>query len=104
MIRYRNHIYLKICEVTLNLFKNSNYNTYNNYCKGLKLSLKEGKLTKLEKQTILAIIEELELIFSLDSKEINEHIIDYFDSDRFKEFEQVVKNNNKLFPMSSIRE
>lgn len=100
MSKYDNYVYITICEVSFKTFRESEYSTYNNYCKGLLRSIKENYLTKREKMDLSIIIEEMDLIFGMDENETNRYLLEYLESDRCVEFEKVVRITNDLFPFT----
>lgn len=102
MNTYVNYIYLIICEVSLEMFKKTNFVTYSNYCKEMGNSLKNQNLSLQDRRTFMAIYEKLDPIFSLDTDESAKYIAQFFelDSSRINLFERIVRNTNELFPTS----
>ena len=100
MNKYKNYIYLAICEITIDSYNGSNYSSYSEYCKGMSFSLKKGYLNAREKHNLVSIINMLEKIFSLEQKEIDVIIGDYFDlpSNKHVDFQEVVLTTKRLFP------
>jgi hypothetical protein len=100
MDKYINHIYMEICHVTLDAFKGSAYNSYRGYCQGLLRSINENTLSWREKRDLELVFQHLELIFGMSDDENNKHIIGYLSSDRYLEFEKVVRLTKDLFPFT----
>ena len=101
MNKYRNYVYLSICEISLVTFKKSGYVDYEKYCKSLFDSCKNGLLTRREKTDIIAITKRIELIYSMGGNETANYIIDYLRSDRVNEFKDYVVMSQELFPNST---
>ena len=104
MGKLKNFVYLNICEISLELFKNSFYTTYLSYCNGMRLNISNNDLTKKNNYDLVMIFKYLESIDGFDDIEIGELIVDYFESDRFAEFQRLVLLNENVFPsMDSIK-
>lgn len=103
MNKFKNFIYLTICEETLPLFKETNYLSYRSYCQGMAISLKSGdKLSPREKHHFLTISNALEKIYNLNDNEMAEYIVDYFNCDKFEDYEYLIKLTNELYPHRGI--
>ena len=101
MNKYRNYVYLSICEISLVTFKKSGYVDYEKYCKTLFDSCKIGMLTKREKSDIIAISKRIEMIYSMSGTETANYIIDYLRSGRVNEFKDYALMSQEIFPNSS---
>ncbi len=100
MSKYENYIYMEICTITLDAFKRSVYNTHQGYCRGLLRSLRENDLSKREKYDLSEIFAHLDLIFGMDEKETSGYILGYLESERYDEFERVIRLTKDLFPFT----
>ena len=98
MTKFDNYVYLTICEVSLELFQKSRFSTYLNYCRTINLSLKSGLLDLTEKSHIVKISENLSLIYGFDDMTAGKYIADYFDSDRYLDFQKCVLLTKEFFP------
>lgn len=99
--KYRNHVYLTICEFSLNDFNKTNFTTYSNYCMVMNSSLKDGNLSRRERKNIVNLVGIINSIYCMGEKETMEYIVDYFSSNRCCDFEKVVIMMKKCFPYSS---
>ncbi len=88
---------MSICEVSLELFKDSMYSTYINYCKGMSNSIDNGKLSKKEKYDIITITKYLDLLYGFGEDEIADYIVLYFESDRVLEFQKIISLNETIY-------
>ncbi len=100
MTKFDNYIYLTICETTLELFSKTNFSTYFNYCNNMNLSLKSGVLDKREESDIRKIMDDLNLIYYFDNKTCAKYISEYFDSNRYIDFQKCVLATKKCFSNS----
>ena len=100
MSKYENHIFLIICEVSLETFKKSVFLTYVNYCRNMSKSLECELLTTSQNKDLAKIIDMLDIIFTLSSEDTGKYIYEYFNQDLMKilEFEKCVKSTQELFP------
>jgi hypothetical protein len=100
MSKYDNHIYLTICEASLELFKKSVFLTYLNYCRNLGSALNNDLLTKNQNRDIIKLIEVLDKIFTLSPEDTGKYIYDYFNLniEKLIEFEKSVKITQNVFP------
>lgn len=98
MSKFDNHVYMTICEITIVLAKNTRYATYSSYCEGMRDSIKDGYLDSREKDHIVNITKALEVVYSFTTDEINNYIIDCFDTNQWLRFERPVKLTKKYFP------
>jgi len=98
MGKLKNFVYLSICEISLELLRDSFYTTYLSYCNGMNSSIFNGNLTKKNRFDLILISKYLESIYGFDDIEIGEYIVGYFESDRFNEFQRLVLLNESVFP------
>ena len=100
MTKYENHIYLTICEVSLETYKKSVFLTYVNYCRNMGRSLESELLTTSQNKDLIKIMDMLDIIFTLNTEDTGKYICDYFNQDLMKilEFEKCVKLTQELFP------
>jgi len=101
MNKYENYIFLTICEVSLDLFRKTDFQTYSNYCRTMNMSLKDGKLSKREKSDFIEISNMVDKIYSLGYDLCAQYIVAYFDSNRCQDFEMSVRLTKEYFPLSS---
>ena len=101
MNKYRNYVYLAICEISLVTFKKSGYVDYEKYCKSLFDSCRVGILTKREKSDIIAITKRIELLYSMSGEETASYILDYLRSNRLNDFKECIILTQELYPNSS---
>lgn len=95
-------IYLTICETSLGLYEESNYSTYENYCRTLNIEIDSNKLSKEGKNHIIKISYILEKIYGLSGELIGKYISDYFNSGRCLKFEKYVRLSRDMFPLTYI--
>jgi len=100
MNKFDNYIFLSIAEVTVPMFSKSNFTTYTAYCRGMRTSLNEGKLSYKEKHDLLKLGSFLSKVYALNSIEIGDYIIKYFDKDNHGEFYRLVIFTNEVFPFT----
>lgn len=91
MNKYRNYIYLAICEVSFEYFKKTKYSTYTNFCKGIRTSIEEDNLSTPEMKCLVKISEMLEKIYGMDEEMAGRYISDYFQLGDYILFETTVR-------------
>lgn len=104
---YDNYVYMTICEVTLHMYKQSNFSTHLGFCRVFKSSLVDykrdvSKLNYGEYIKIYEIIKVLEIVFSMDTETMGGYIMDYFNEEKYLIFEKPVLAMKVFFPNSSI--
>jgi len=97
MVKYENHIYLKICEVTLELYPETNYSTYAKYCEGLYNSLNTRTLRPLFIRHVSIIIEWVNKYFSLDDVSVFIYLMKFLQLKKFVSMAYPVKAAKKLY-------
>jgi len=99
MNKFRNYIYMTICETSIELFEQTNFRTYINYCRCMGTSLSSKNLSVTEKNHILKIFDVLEKIYSLTEVESANFIYDYFnlDIERIITIEKVIRLTKKYY-------
>lgn len=102
MSNYDNYIYLTICETSIQSYKQTNYSSYTEYCKGMNQYLKDGDISKRDRRAIENIVVMLDRIFSLNPELTGQYIGDYFglDSSRHQAFERTILETKLLFPIT----
>lgn len=100
MNKFKNYIFLTICEVSVELFEKTEFQTYANYCRMMNMSLKDNNLSRREKSDLIIISERVDKIFSLGKKLTAEYIVSYFDSGRHLDFERSVRLTKEFFPIT----
>lgn len=97
--KFDNYVYMSICEITLELFKKTNYITYKAYCN----SIKDGLNKNIEFSSygdIVAICKRIDEIYSLDWELSGLYISNYFCDEKYLGFEKPVKLIQECFPVS----
>lgn len=96
------YIHLTICEVAMKEFKNTNYSSFVNFCKGIGYSLNHGDLSSREKSCIIAIVNMLDKIYTMDADTTGRYISDFFnmEAERIRGFEFCVMETKEFFPMA----
>ena len=104
MSKYDNYIYLTICEVSLESYKDTNFSTYVEYCKQMSKSLMDGDISKRDRRDIEKVVNILDKVFSLSPEDTGGVIADYFSlpSDRHMIFEKAVRMTKECFPTMSL--
>jgi hypothetical protein len=97
MQKYENHIYLIICEITMNLYKETGFSTHSYYCLHMKACIKDGVFTQKQAKHICKISDVLEMVFYIDAKKAGIYISDFFNLEKYKNFEKVVLYQKKFF-------
>ena len=98
MNNFDNHIYMTICEVSFDLFRETDFVTYTRYCNAMNLSLQEGKLSSRDKYHLIKIIDRLDAIFCLEEELTNKYVTDYFALGEYNKFEMAVRMTKEHFP------
>ena len=98
MNKYDNYVFLTICEVSMKCFEKSVFLSYVNYCRTMSSYLKDGNLNKQQTHDIIRVIEELDLIYSMNDNDRSNYILDYFASDRILDFEKCVRLTKEFYP------
>ena len=88
MTKLDNYVYQTICETTLGFFKESNYQTYSEFCRGFYNSIQTNNLSKKEITNINKLGKRLELIYAIKADECGYYIVDYFDNKKYLIFEK----------------
>jgi hypothetical protein len=83
MNKYDNHIYLIICEVTIDLYHASKFTTYNGYCSLMKNNINSKSISRSQKKDIFKIFKVLSKTFNLDDKTIGVYVDGYFCSEKY---------------------
>lgn len=98
MQKYQNHIYLIICEVTIDLYKETNFSTHSSYCSNMSACIKDGVLSVKQTHHISKIVDVLQEIFYLDAIKCGVYISDFFCLEKYKIFELVVRQQREYYP------
>ena len=99
-IKYDNFVYMTICETSFDLFKKTHFLTYRNYCQTLKLSIRDGKLSKKEMGDINHIADVLDKIYTMDRKSTGMYISDFFEKEKYLKFEKPVRYMIEFHPIA----
>jgi hypothetical protein len=100
MNKYENHIYLIICEVTLKLYKETNFVSHSSYCKMMSHYMIDGKLTGRDILHISKIISVLEIVFSMSDVEASKYVKKFFIDGKYSKFESIVASLKVFYPNS----
>ncbi len=100
MNTYRNYIFMSICESTIDYYKQTNYLTYLEYCRGMNRALVTKNLSTRDKRHLAAIFKNLDIIFSLTKEDAANFLVDFFllDDQTIELFEIAVITNRAAFP------
>ncbi len=98
MTKFDNHVYIIICEVTLSLHKDTFFSSHIGYCMNMSACMKDGNLTKKQKEHICKIADVLDLVFSMNAQTTGAYISDYFLLEKFRVFQQTVLEIKEYFP------
>lgn len=97
-ILFKNRINLKICEIVLQRFENTNFSAFNSYCYLIKRALENENLTAKQTQDIFIILEMLNELFNFNDADAFEYVYDFFIEESYKSFGEVVKLTETYFP------
>jgi hypothetical protein len=99
MNKYKNYIFLSICEVSYSNFTKTNYSTYLNYCKTIFLNLNSGTVNRKDMEDIGNIFNMLSQVYSLDKETSAKFIFEFYslDSDKILLLEKSVRFTNTYF-------
>ena len=98
MSKFDNFVFMTICELTLETYKETQFSTHSNYCRNMALNIKDNTLAGKQINHMSLIYNILFDIFSMDSKEASDYIVRYFYEEKFLQFEMVVRTTNEYFP------
>lgn len=98
MTKYNNHIYMLICEITLSLYKETNFSTHYSYCSNMCLCLKDRSLSSKQTAHICKIADALHLVFSMDSLTAGRYISNFFELEKHKVFEKAILGVKEFYP------
>lgn len=90
MNKYDNHIYLIICEISIDLFGKSKCTTFSGYCGLMAQAINSDTLSITQKKHIGLIFDILYKIFGLGSKETAVYINEFFMDKKFLKLEKVI--------------
>ena len=102
MTKFDNYVYLTICEISVECFKNTKFATYINYCRTISKSLETPPLDKREMGDVMKMVFELDLIYNFDTDTAVKYIKNYFASDRCLDFERCVYLMRRDYPFSYL--
>jgi heterodisulfide reductase subunit A-like polyferredoxin len=97
MTKYENHIYLIICEVTMDLCKETNFSTHSSYCSNMSACIKDGVLSDKQIRHICKIADVLGEVFYIDSRNAGIYMSDFFGLEKYKNFELVVRQQREYY-------
>ena len=97
MRKYENHIYLIICEITMDLYKETNFSTHSNYCSNMCACIKDGILSDKQIRHICKIADVLEMVFNIDSRKAGVYMSEFFELKKYIIFETIVKQQKEYY-------
>lgn len=99
MSKFDNHVYLTICEVALERFKESKFLNFTNYCTNIGIELNKGNLSGSHKNDLSIIIEMLDLVYTMDSETTGAYLNNFFsfNMETIRSFEKSVVLTQKHF-------
>ena len=102
MKKFKNYIYLTICEVAMKEMKKTNYVSFVSYCNGMSYSLRQSYLYSRDKEAIVNITNILDKVYSMDDMTTANYIVDFFNmkSERIINFQHCVMYTHEFYPMS----
>ena len=95
--KLENYIFLSICEKSLDLFKDSYFNTYIGFCGTLKAAMETEDLGRGDLYVIYEIDDYLRKIYDLSVEESNQYIADFFLLEKYLVFEKPVRLISEYF-------
>lgn len=98
MSKYKNYIFLTICETSIECFEKTRFSTYFNYVNNMAICLETNTLNQSQKCDIATIIDDLEKIYGLNNEMLKQFIIEYFNSDKVLAFEKYVRSQRLIYP------
>lgn len=93
----KNYIFYSICEKSYELFTESNYVTYVNFCLGLKTSIELENLDSKDSARIIEILDYLKQIYGFEYTESGEYVKSFFVEEKYKDFERNVRLVKEFF-------
>jgi hypothetical protein len=97
MCKFDNYVYLTICEVSIEDFKKTNWNTYVVYCKNIYLAIKTNTLSNKETKDIEKMMGIIDKIYSMGSVLTYKYVVDYFGKADHHRFYKVVTLTQDCF-------
>lgn len=102
MNKYKNHVFLSICETSLKLFPETKFMTYVNYCGHMRICLETGTVRGRLKTHLFKLFDMLELIYGMDADMASGFIGEYFRLENIFSYQRIVVLTQEMFPMSYI--
>lgn len=90
MSKLDNHVYLIICEITYEQFKNSKFQSYINHCNLLKTALTSQDIGGNQKRQLSCLVNVLMNILGFDMNTASEYVALFYYEDKFQIFEPIV--------------
>ena len=95
-----NHIYLKICESSYEIFESSNYGTYRNFCKIIKTDIETNSYGAKTKERIYLISMVIDKVFSLELDENIRYIKNFFIEEKYDKLSDIIRYMKIYYPMN----
>ena len=102
-LKFDNYVYMSICEITLDLYVDFEYYSYNFFCSWIKeiiLKINFTKLTSKEWKVISTLTKKISDVYSLDEKTVGEYVTKFFFERKYLELEKSVYFTKKAFKNS----
>ena len=95
---YEAHIFMMICEISLDLCKKTKFVSYGSYCRDMNMSILNKQLSGREINDISVIGNTIEKIYSLSKEEVGDYIARYFASGSCETYGNAIRLTNEYFP------
>ena len=100
MDKLDNHIYMVICESTYEIFEETRFGTYRNFCKIIKAEIQAKNISRETKERLFRTSSIIEKFFAMDANSSMRYILDFFLKDKCSIFELPVRYTKELYPMN----
>lgn len=101
MKKFDNFIYYTICEMCLDLIKETNFSTFDGYCRGMKTAIELKNMGGKQMSHLSTIADMLVKIYGITEIEVGEYLHDFFWDRKDKIFVKPVLMMNEFFPECS---
>jgi|688.fasta_scaffold1514003_2 hypothetical protein len=92
MSKLDNHVFLIICEISYEQFKNTKFQNYINHCNLLKTALASQEIGNNQKKQISSLVNILMNVLGFDINTASEYVALFYYEDKFHVFESIVIN------------
>ena len=99
MNKYKNYIFLSICEETIKRFKLTSYQSYTVYCKSFTYAFNDGKLNSRELIDLEQVYKVISIIYSITYDEFAKMVDEFFSlpTEDLVVFEKAVRMTDEYF-------